>query len=132
MVKKKLWIVLLSVMSISLSAQSFEKALEQVKLGFVSGNFAVISDLFSESVDLTVLKTDGIYSKAQAKGVLKSFFENEKPKSFQLKHQGSSKDGTVYAIGLYESVKKSYRVYALFKSKDGVYTVVQLQIEEEL
>jgi len=125
-------VLLLSILAIPVSAQSFDKAIQQMKTAFSSGNYVTLSDLFSDSVDLTVLETDGIFSKTQAKGVLKNFFEKEKPKSFQIKHQGSSNDGTVYAISLYVSDKHSHRVYALFKSSQGNAKIVQLQIEEEL
>lgn len=126
--RKFLLVLFVSAFVMPLAAQSFDGALKQMKSAISTGNYSSLSDLFSNSVDLTVKDTDGIFSKAQAKGVLKSFFENDKPKSFQIKHQGSSNDGTVYAIGLYVSTKGSYRVYALFKSAK----IVQLQIEEEL
>jgi hypothetical protein len=126
--RKFLVFLFISAFILPLSAQSFDVALKQMKTAIHAGDYSSLSDLFSASVDLTVRDTDGIFSKAQAKGVLKSFFENDKPKSFQVKHQGSSNDGTVYAIGLYISNKGSYRVYALFKNAK----IVQLQIEEEI
>jgi hypothetical protein len=133
MINKKILVVLLVSMFVTpLVAQSFDVALKQMNTAISAGNFASLSDLFSDSVDLTVRNTDGVFSKTQAKGVLKSFFENDKPKSFQIKHQGSSNDGTVYAIGLYVSNKGSYRVYALFKEKQGSAKIVQLQIEEDI
>lgn len=133
MINRKILVVLLvSIFVIPLVAQSFDGALKQMNKAISDGNYASLSDLFSDSVDLTVRNTDGVFSKAQAKGVLKSFFENDKPKSFQIKHQGSSNDGTVYAIGLYVSNKGSYRVYALFKEKQGSAKIVQLQIEEDI
>lgn len=125
-------LLLLSVFVLPLSGQTFDNAFKQMNEAISTGNFTSLSDLFTDSVDLTVRNTDGIFSKTQAKGVLKSFFENDKPKSFQVKHKGSSNDGTVYAIGLYISEKGSYRVYALFKDKKGSAKIVQLQIEEEL
>jgi len=133
MIKRNLFLVfLIGLLSSPLAAQSFDSAIEQVKTSFNKGDFSNLSNLFSESVDLTVLNTEGIFSNAQAKGVLKTFFENDKPKSFQVKHQGSSNDGTRYAIGLYVSSKGSYRVYVLLKNKQENVKIVQLQIEEEL
>lgn len=129
--RKFLVLILLSVLVLSLSGQSFDDAFKKMNTAISGGNYADLSDLFTESVDLTVRDTDGIFSKTQAKGVLKDFFDNDKPKSFQIKHKGSSNDGTVYAIGLYISDKGSYRVYALFKDKQGKAKIVQLQIEEE-
>lgn len=126
--RKFLMVLLVSIFVMPLAAQSFDGALKQMKTAISAGDYSGLSDLFSASVDLTVRDTDGIFSKVQAKGVLKNFFENDKPKSFQIKHQGSSNDGTVYAIGLFVSDKGSYRVYALFKNAK----IVQLQIEEEL
>lgn len=125
-------VLLISILVMPLSAQSFDNTIQQMKTAISVGNYENLSNLFTDSVDLTIKDTDGIFSKTQAKGVLKSFFENDKPKTFQIKHQGSSNDGTVYAIGLYVSEKGSYRVYALFKNKQGSAKIVQLQIEEEL
>lgn len=130
--KRILMVLLISIFVIPLSAQTFDDALKQMKTAISAGDYSGLSVLFSESVDLTIRDTDGIYSKTQAKGVLKSFFENDKPKSFEIKHQGSSNDGTKYAIGLFVSIKGSYRVYALFKEKQENTKIVQLQIEEEL
>lgn len=127
-----LMVLILNIILAPLSAQSLDDAFKQMKSALSVGDYNSLSKLFSESVDLTIRDTDGIYSKTQAKGVLKSFFENDKPKLFQITHQGSSTDGTVYAIGLYISVNRSYRVYALFKEKQGSVKIVQLQIEEEL
>lgn len=134
MKKKSFFIILIiSLFILPLSAQqAFNKAFSQMKTAINKADYAALSELFSESIDLTVLETDGIYSKAQAKGVIKNFFQADKPKSFLIKHQGSSNDGTVYAIGLYVSTKGSYRVYALFKEKQGMAKIVQLQIEEEI
>jgi len=130
--RKILIFLLLSIFATPLTAQPFEDAVSQMKKAFSAGNYSSLSNLFSDSVDLTVRDTDGIFSKTQAKGVLKNFFEKNQPKSFQIKHQGSSNDGTVYAIGLYVSNMGSYRVYALFKEMAGSAKIVQLQIEEEL
>lgn len=115
-----------------LAAQPFDDAVSLMKKAFSASDYSSLSGLFSDSVDLTVRDTEGIFSKTQAKGVLKSFFEKNQPKSFAIKHQGSSNDGTVYAIGLYVSNNGSYRVYALFKEMAGSAKIVQLQIEEEL
>ena len=126
--RKFLVILLIGIFTIPVTAQSLESTIKQMSEAIRTANYSGLSDLFSSTVDLTIKDTDGIFSKTQAKGVLKSFFENDKPKSFQIKHKGSSNDGTVYAIGLYVSVDKTYRVYALFKNAK----IVQLQIEEEL
>lgn len=132
MKKQLLAILFMSIFIIPLSAQSLDDAIKQMKSAITAGNYSSLADLFSESVDLTIRNTDGIYSKTQAKGVLKNFFENEKPKSFEIKHQGSSNDGTIYAIGSFVSINRAYRVYALFKEKGGNTKIVQFQIEEEL
>ncbi len=133
MKKRKILVLLvLSVFIMPLSAQTFDNAFTEMKAAVAAGNYSRLSDLFSDTVDLTVRDTDGIFSKTQAKGVLKGFFEKNTPKSFQIKHQGSSNDGTVYAIGLYLSDKESFRVYVLFKEIGGSAKIIQLQIEEEI
>jgi len=132
MSKKIVLIVFAFILSMPLIAQDYESAFQQMKVAFNNGDYANISNLFSDSVDLTVNSTNGIFSKTQAKGILKNFFESDKPKSFQLKHQGSSNGGTMYVIGLFISQKGSYRVYALYRNIQGSPKIVQLQIDEEL
>ncbi|MBN2237125.1 MAG: DUF4783 domain-containing protein [Bacteroidales bacterium] len=133
MIRKKIIIAfVLSLFMIPVMGQSVDEAFQIMKGAFNKGDYTSLSNLFADSIDLTVLTTEGIYSKTQAKGILKDFFSTEKPKSFQIKHQGSSNDGTVYAIGLFVSTNKSCRVYALFKEKQGIAKIVQLQIEEEI
>jgi hypothetical protein len=130
---KKRWLLIFFAISLAMSsiAQNYESAFQQMKTAFNSGDFATLSNLFSDSVDLTVKNTNGIFSKTQAKGVLKNFFENDNPKSFQIKHQGASNGGTMYVIGLYVSQNASYRVYALYKEIQGSAKIVQLQIDKE-
>lgn len=130
--RKYILVLFLSMITLPLLAQNYDASFKQMKTAFNAGDFNQLSNLFSDSVDLTVRDTDGIFSKTQAKGVLKDFFAVNSPKSFVVKHQGSSNDGTVYAIGLYVSNKGSYRVYALLKNIAGNWKIVQLQIEDEI
>lgn len=59
------------------------------------------------------------YSAAEAQGVLKTFFTQNPPAAFEFIHQGSSNEGTKYAIGKYTSKGGTYRVFVKMKPGNG-------------
>ncbi len=94
------------------------------------GNAAELAKYFNSSVELVILDKEEIYSRQHAEQVVRSFFANNRPKSFTLLHQGG-RDGSKYAIGKLETENKSFRVYFLIKDTGGASLIHQLRIEEE-
>ena len=76
--KAHLLILFFCLITLPIQAQNQNATFKQMKEAFSASDYTKLSALFSDSVDLTVRNTDGIYSKTQAKGVLKSFFEQLK------------------------------------------------------
>lgn len=130
----KLAILIIATSSVAFSFAFNNKSsdiISEIATAIKSGNASSVSAYFHSSVDLTVPSGEGSYSKSQAELILKSFFTKNPPKSFAIKHQGSSNDGSLFAIGTYLSGDTSYRTYFLVKKIGTAYLIHQLEFEEE-
>ncbi len=95
------------------------------------GNSSELAAFFNSSIDLTVQGKEGTFSKAQAEQIVKEFFLKNTPKSFNIKHQGNSSDGSNYVIGTLVTNNGNFRVYFLIKSISGKLFIQQLQFEND-
>ena len=118
--------IVLMLGSFCLSAQGTEKIADL--LG--AGNSKVLSGHFTPNVDLTVVDTDDVYSKAQAEQILKKFFEESNPTNFKVEHDGKTNAGDGYVIGTLSTQKGKYRVTYFLKQMDQSLLIKQLRIEE--
>lgn len=96
-----------------------------------NGNSATVATYFNSTIDLTVPDNEGTYSKTQAELILKDFFTKHPPASFSVNHNGSSNDGSLYAIGTYSTSSGSYRTYFLLKKSGSSYVIQKLEFEAE-
>jgi hypothetical protein len=95
--------------------------INNVKTAIKTGSSKELIKYLGSSVELNLEGEKTTYSKTQAEFVLKDFFRKYVPADFQYIHQGASKEGFKYAIGKYTFENGSFRVWILFKHKDGVY-----------
>ena len=102
----------------------------QVASAIQAGNAEELKKYFNSMVDLTLPGYDDSYSKTQAGQIMKEFFIQNPVKSFKVTKQGSSPDGSQYAIGSLDTGKKVFRVYFLIKSVNDQNLVQQLQVQE--
>ena len=122
---------LLILLLISHSAWALD-IYDEVANAIRSGDSRQVASFFGNSVDLTILSREDVYSKAQAELIIKDFFSKNPPKSFSLLHKGSSKENTVYAIGnLVSTNSKVFRVSFFLKNSSGRYTIQELRFEAE-
>ena len=96
-----------------------------------AGDAQKLASYFSSSIDLTIPNTDGTYSKSQAEMIIMKFFTQYPPDSFKLNQQGSSNEGSQFAIGTLSTKTATFKTYFLIKKRDNVPLVQQLQFEEE-
>jgi hypothetical protein len=96
-----------------------------------NGNSAEVGKYFNTTIDLTVPDNEGSYSKTQAELILKDFFTKNPPTSFNVNHNGSSNDGSLYAIGSYVASSGTYRTYFLLKKSGSSYLIQKLEFEIE-
>lgn len=96
-----------------------------------SGNFKTIASYFNASVELNIPGADGLYSKAQAELLLKDFFGKNAPRSYTVKHDGVSQDGSKYTIGALETSSGMYRTYYYLKNNNGTFLIKEFRIEKD-
>src|SRR5258706_15863280 len=88
-----------AVFDFGVRAQSNADVYEDISRAIRSGDSRQIASLFGSSIDLTLLNQEDVYSKAQAELMIKDFFLKNPPKTFTIVHKGSSKEGTLFAVG---------------------------------
>lgn len=131
---KTLIILIITFFSLALApAESIagDDVVDKISAAIKSTDTKKIAEYFYSTINLEVGDVDGSYSKKQAEMILNDFFKKEPVKSFDIKHQGSSNDGSQYAIGSYKTDSKEYRVYILLKKHDDNLLIYQLQFEED-
>ncbi len=102
-----------------------------VMKALTAGDAATLSRFFDETVEVSVLGQENIYSKAQAIEVVKNFFAKNHPKTFSQVHQGASKGkDSQYCIGdLTTTGGASFRVYIYFKAVGDASVIQELRFD---
>jgi hypothetical protein len=133
-------IVLLTAATPSASAQQ-EDVIISARNAIRSGNSKELTRFFSNMIELKIEGASDVgnnnFSKTQAEYVLKDFFKNNPPQSFEYIHEGASKDGLRYAIGKYTYIGSNsrpsyFRVYMMVKQFGGdIYQINVLSFTRE-
>jgi hypothetical protein len=126
--KTSLFVALFLMLRIASAGEIFD----DISNAIHNGDAHQLATFFGNSVDLTIVDQENVYSKAQAELVLKDFFEKNHPKTFSIIHKGSSPEKTQYAIGKLTTVNgKNFRVSFYIKSTDGRNQLQELRFEIE-
>lgn len=111
--------------------QTQTEVVGNVKAAIKAGSSKELVRYFNETVSLNVDGEKSNYSKTQAEIIMKDFFKENPPSSFDYIHQGNSKEGLLYTIGQLSHPNGTYRVYMLLKSFNGKYLVDTLDLTKE-
>ncbi|MBL4592685.1 MAG: DUF4783 domain-containing protein [Flavobacteriales bacterium] len=125
---KKLLIGIFLTLTLVVNATPISDSLASA---FKTGNSTEISKYFGSSVDLSIPNNEGVYSNTQAKLILKTFFQNNKPSDFTVVHNGDSKNNSHYSIGNLKTAKGVFRTYILYKEENKKVTILELKIESD-
>ncbi|MDX2250345.1 MAG: DUF4783 domain-containing protein [Bacteroidia bacterium] len=98
-------------------AQTPERVLDEVTESLVDGDPDKLSRHFGERVEVTVLGKRQLLSKTQATYVIRDFFTNYPPDSFNTLHKGTT-SGTLYALGVLRSEKGEFEVNIFIQVSD--------------
>ena len=101
---------------------------DEIVQAFINGDAKVISGYFNTSVELIFSEKQGVYSKAQAEQMLRTFFsDNSANRKFTYKpvHSSPNRDNSQYYIGELHTGKGSYRVTIYMKNQ----LIHQMRIE---
>jgi len=132
--KRILAIIILVVITTSISATliiNSDDIIADIGNAIKSGSAANVSKYFNSTLDLTTPDNEGTYSKTQAELILKDFFTKNPTTSFTINHNGSSNDGSLYAIGTYVSNSSSFRTYFLLKKVNTGYLIQKLEFDQQ-
>ncbi|MBE9468119.1 MAG: DUF4783 domain-containing protein [Bacteroidetes bacterium] len=132
--KKHSLLVLIFLLSLSTYSANSNLWQNQIPTEIITsikdGDSKSLANFFESSIELVVLQTTNIFSKAQAKIILNDFFTRHKPTNFKIIHTGKSAD-SLYAIGTLKTNDNVFRVYFLLKTKNKTQYIEQLRIEYE-
>jgi len=107
-----------------------ESLTQEVSQAVRAGNARDLAAFFGQNIDLTLPDSEGTFSKSQAEVIIRNFFSRNTPTSFTVSHQGTSRDGSAYAIGIMQTRQGvNYRVYFLLKKVSETHQLHQLQFE---
>lgn len=92
------------------------------------GNADNLAAWFDDNLEIAVISQGSNASKAQARQIVKSFFESHTPRSFEVNHT-AARDNMKYALGTLNAGGENYSV-TIFVSKEGKrFKIQQLKIE---
>ena len=94
----------------------------------VQGNADNLSAWFDDNLEIAVVSQGSSASKAQAKQIVKTFFDSHTPRSFEVNHT-AGRDNMKYALGTLNAGGENYSVTIFVSSKGKTYKIQQLKIE---
>ena len=106
-------------------------SLEATFNGIANGNAAEIARHLDSNVEISILDDNADYSRAQAEAALSEFFQEYKPQSFALLHEGVSPSGAQFGIGNLQTSNGTFRTTVYATEKNGLLIVQSLSFEEE-
>lgn len=113
------------------NAQTQKDVISQVRETIKAGSAKELSRFLNQNVDVMIDEQLQTYSKPQAEFVLRDFFKAHPPSEFNIIHQGSSKGGQPFAIGLYKSGSETYRVFMKIKNEGNQQLVHEIRFSKE-
>ena len=92
------------------------------------GNAESLSAWFADNLEISIISSLSNSSKSQAKQILKSFFENYTPRSFDISHI-AGRPNMKYALGTLNAGGETFNVTIFVNVKEGECKIQQLKIE---
>ena len=93
------------------------------------GNSEALAAWFDDNLEISVISRESSASRAQAKQIVKAFFESYSPKSFDIMHT-AGRTNMKYALGNLNAGGEDFQVTVFVCSKGDKYRIQQLKIEQ--
>jgi len=120
-------LALLSCVGGNASADSYDVFVPIAKyLG--RGDAEKLSVWFDDNLEITIMSTTNDSSKNQAKQILKAFFDNHTPRSFEIRHT-ASRSNSKYALGFLNAGGEVFEVTIFVSNCGDRYKIQQLKID---
>lgn len=104
---------------------------ESIEKAFVSNDETALTAHCGEKVLMTVLGDEGVYSRSQAKLVLKNFFSKWPSGTFKFYFKGKESSDGSFCIGKYTVGANEFRVTINFKNANQKYVIESLDIDRD-
>jgi hypothetical protein len=96
------------------------------------GDANTLGSYFDESVEISILDKDDVYTKANGIGVVKQFFSQYRPSGWSTVHKGAARNNdSQYCIGNLTANGQTFRVYIYMKEKNGRQLIQELRFDRE-
>lgn len=96
-----------------------------------SGNADALGQYFDQNVEISMSDNEDVYAKAQAINMVRQFFTQNAPRSFQQMHQGASKGSDAqYCIGNLTTASGTFRVYLYAKTSAGKFLIQEIRFDK--
>ena len=95
---------------------------------FAAGNADALSAWFADNLEIAVLAKESDASRAQARQIVKTFFDSYTPRSFDVNHT-AGRANMKYALGTLKAGGETFNVTIFMSCKDDSYKIKQLKIE---
>lgn len=106
--------------------------LDAIAKAISAGDVDALAKYFDDNLEISILDDEKTYTKAQATEVVKTFFNDNKPKSFNPIHNGTSKGNSdQFCIGNLSSGSGNYRVYIYLKNVGASVAIKELRFDKE-
>lgn len=112
-----------------LSKDSSDDVFVPISKYMAAGNADALSAWFADNLEIGILSSDIDASRSQARQILKTFFDNYAPRSFNIDHT-TGRAGMKYALGTLRAGGASFSVTIFLSFKDEAYQIRQLKIEK--
>ena len=93
-----------------------------------AGNAEALSAWFADNLEIAVLAKESDASRAQARQIVKTFFDNFTPRSFNITHT-AGRANMKYALGTLKAGGETFNVTTFLSCKEDRYRIQQLKIE---
>jgi hypothetical protein len=93
-----------------------------------AGNAEALSAWFADNLEIAVLAKESDASRAQARQIVKTFFDDHTPRSFNITHT-AGRANMKYALGTLMAGGEAFSVTIFMSCKNGTYKIQQLKIE---
>ena len=88
-----------------------------------------LSAWFDDTLEIAVISQASNASKAQARQIVKTFFENYTPRSFVINHT-AGRENMKYALGTLKAGGENFSVTIFVSAKGKSFKIQQLKIEQ--
>ena len=95
------------------------------------GDTESLSAWFDDNLEISILSNTSTSSKNQAKQILKSFFVDHTPRSFEITHT-AGKDNMKYALGTLIAGGERFVITIFVNYDSDSYKIQQLKIDREI